>query len=276
MRGLQMDTYNSFAATLVPVLLATSRDEGTSVPADARAFTREAVDLLRNWNYHEDADSPAAAYYNAVWSNLLHLTFADEPRGAVQPEGGSRWFEVVGSLLADEESPFWDDKRTPTVVEQRDQILGQAMYQARVELTAHLGKDPRSWRWGALHQLSLQAQPFSGSSVPAPVRSLFDIGSFRLGGGSSLVDANGWDASIPGNYSVNVVPSMRMVVDLQHLDASTWVDLTGVSGHPWSPHFSDQTKRWVEGEAYPWPFSRKAVEEAETDRLVLEPGPDTS
>jgi penicillin G amidase len=276
MTTLQLDTYNSFAATLVPVLLATSLDDGTSVPPEARAFTREAVELLRDWDYREDADSAAAAYYNAVWSNLLRLTFADEPRGAVQAEGGGRWFEVVGALLQDPESSFWDHKGTPTVVEQRDQIIGQALYEARLELTAHLGKDPASWQWGALHQLSLEAKPLGAESLPGPVRWLFNADSVRVGGGSSLVNANGWDASVPGNYEVNHVPSMRMVLDLGDLDASRWVDLTGVSGHPWSPHYGDQTDDWADGRTFGWPFFRKAVEDAESDTLILEPAPEGS
>lgn len=274
--ALQTDSFNGFAPTLVPALLQPSLiDEGTSVPPDARAFTREAVDLLRDWDYVEDPDSAAAAYFNAVWSNVLHLTFGDEPRGALQPEGGSRWFEVVSTLLETPDSLWWDDQTTPTVVEQRDQILGQALYQARVELTADLGKDPGDWRWGDLHRLQLRANPLGGESLPGPVQWLFNPGSVRLGGGTSVVNANGWDASARRNYDVNWVPSMRMVVDLSDFDASTWVDLTGVSGHPWSPHYGDQTDAWAEGRSYPWPFSREAVEEAEEDTLVLRPTPAT-
>jgi penicillin amidase len=272
MSQLQMDSYNPFAATLVPALLQPSLvNDGTSVPAEGREFTREAVDLLRDWDYVQDPDSPAAAYFNAVWSNLLHLTFGDEPRGAVQPDGDSRWFEVVTNLLEDPESQWWDNQTTPTVVEQRDQILGEALYKARVELTADLGKHPESWRWGQLHQLQLEQQPLGGESVPGLVRWLFNPAPVQLGGGASIVNATGWNAADPRDYSVNWVPSMRMVIDLSDFDASTWVDLTGVSGHPWSPYYSDQLKAWSEGDTYPWPFTRGAVEKAEKKTLVLAP-----
>ncbi len=73
------------------------------------------------------------------------------------------------------------------------------------------------------------------------------------------------------DYSVTGLPSMRMVVDLADLDASTWVDLTGISAHPWSPHYGDQTQAWAAGETFPWPFSRGAVDEAGQNTLLLRP-----
>ena len=55
---------------------------------------------------------------------------------------------------------------------------------------------------------------------------------------------------------------MRMVVSLADLDESRWVNLTGVSGHPFSDHYTDQTDLWAEGETLPWAFSADAVEDA--------------
>ena len=67
-------------------------------------------------------------------------------------------------------------------------------------------------------------------------------------------------------------PSMRMVVSLADLDDSRWVNLTGVSGHPFSDHYTDQTDLWAEGETLPWAFSPDAVEDAAEDTLTLVPG----
>ncbi len=75
--------------------------------------------MLRGWDYTQPADSPEAAYYNAVWSNLLSLTFDDQLPEDVQPSGGARWFEVMRGLLVDENSPVVgqrehaDDHRDP-------------------------------------------------------------------------------------------------------------------------------------------------------------------
>jgi penicillin amidase len=65
---------------------------------------------------------------------------------------------------------------------------------------------------------------------------------------------------------------MRMVVSLADLDDSTWVNLTGASGHAFDSHYTDQTDLWAEGRAPRWPFSRPAVVQAARDTLRLVPG----
>ena len=67
------------------------------------------------------------------------------------------------------------------------------------------------------------------------------------------------------------VPSMRQVVDLGDLDRSTWVNLTGNSGHAYHKNYGDQIPAWIDGEQYPWPFSQRAVLEAASDSLTLVP-----
>jgi penicillin amidase len=281
MSELQNDTRNAMAEALVPSLLAAPPSDVDN--AASRQFTAEAVELLRDWDHTQPAaqsdedpehTSAAAAYFNAVWSNLLRLTFQDQLPASIHPDGGGRWFRVVTDLLAQKDSPWWDDATTPTITESRDQVIGQALKDARLELTASLGKDPTKWEWGKLHTLQLQHRPLGGEGLPGPVRALFNSDERRMGGGSAIVLANGWDAAEQGSYTVDWVPSMRMVVDLDDLDRSTWVDLTGVSGHPWSGHYGDQTDAWAAGETFPWPFSRRQVERAAEDTLVLEPVPE--
>ncbi|MEJ7834024.1 MAG: penicillin acylase family protein, partial [Nocardioides sp.] len=48
--------------------------------------------------------------------------------------------------------------------------------------------------------------------------------------------------------------------------------LTGVSGHPYSDHYTDQTDLWAEGRTLPWAFGRDAVDAAGEDTLMLVPG----
>jgi penicillin amidase len=273
MASLQMDTRNGFAPVLVPFLLAAPMQVGPEITPEARDFTRSAVELLRGWDFTQPPDSAAAAYYNAVWTELLHLTFSDDLPDAALPQGGSRWFEVLRSLLQDRDSPWWDDRSTPTVVENRDQVISQALVEARLDLTSRLGKDPARWQWGRLHSLQLRQSPLGGDRVPAPLAALFDTDVLEVGGGTSVVDATSWDATEDG-FAVTALPTMRMVVDLGDLDASTWVDLTGISGHPWDSHYGDQLGAWAAGEQFPWPFGREAVEEAADDTLVLRPAPD--
>ena len=66
---------------------------------------------------------------------------------------------------------------------------------------------------------------------------------------------------------------MRMVLSLADWDASTWVALTGVSGHPTSAHYTDQTDLLVSGGSLPFLFDRDAVADASEDELTLRPAP---
>ena len=91
---------------------------------------------------------------------------------------------------------------------------------------------------------------------------------------AASVNATGWDAF--DGYTVDFAPSMRMVVSMADLDESRWVNLTGVSGHPFSDHYTDQTDLWARGDTLPWPFTREAVEESAEHTLTLEPADPTA
>jgi penicillin amidase len=119
-----------------------------------------------------------------------------------------------------------------------------------------------------MHTLLVQNQTFGKSGI-APIEAIFNRGPVETAGGDSIVNATGWIASV--GYEVDWVPSMRMVLDLSDLDASTWVNLTGNSGHAYHPNYVDQLDAWVAGEQFPFPFSREAVEAATTDTLTLTP-----
>jgi penicillin amidase len=262
MAALQLDTTNPMAETLVPYLL----DIG-DLP---NPYYRNAQRLLRDWDGTSPADSAPAAYFNVVWSKLLELTFHDDLREELWPDGGNRWVSVVTQLLDKPADPWWDDTATDEV-ETRDDILRAAQLQARDELTRLEARNPAEWTWGRLHRLELEESTL-GTSGTGAVEWLVNRGPWEVGGGGAAVDATAWDAA--EGYAVTSAPSMRMVVSLGDLDESRWINLTGVSGHPGSDHSTDQTDLWAEGETLPWVFSQDAVEAAGTDTLVLVPGPE--
>ena len=256
---LQLDTFNGLAPTLVPYLLDIPLPDG---------YSSDGQRLLANWDFQARADSPAAAYFNVVWSNLLKLTFQDELRKSLWPDGGGRWWEAVSGLLKKPDDAWWDDRRTDDVVETRDDILREAMLDARDELTKREALDPAEWSWGRLHRMNLHEQTLGESGIGL-VERLFNRNGYRMSGGGAVVDATAWDAGV--GYAVTAAPSMRMVVSLGALDSSRWINLTGVSGHPASSHYSDQTDLYVDGRTLPWAFSRSAVDAATEDTLTLVP-----
>ncbi|KPI00945.1 Acyl-homoserine-lactone acylase [Actinobacteria bacterium OK074] len=296
MRQMQLDNSSEIAKLLVPKLLKIDISDPS---------VREAQKLLEGWDYTQDSDSAAAAYFNAVWRNILLLAFgdklpkelrvkgqclsvepandtgpADEDRKVrecgerdadeAQPDGGDRWFEVVRNIINDQNNAWWQSPKSGTdnATTTRDQLFARAMKDARWELTAKLGKDIDTWSWGRLHRLFLNNQTL-GTDGPAVIKYMLNRGPWELDGGQATVNATGWNAA--GGYSAVWVPSMRMVVDLSDLDNSKWINLSGASGHAYSAHYTDQTGLWVKGELLSWSFSKKAVDESTSDTLTLEP-----
>ncbi|MFI8832263.1 penicillin acylase family protein [Streptomyces afghaniensis] len=296
MRQMQLDNSSEIARLLVPTLLKIDPENKD---------VREAQKLLEGWDYTQDADSAAAAYFNAVWRNILKLAFgnklpkelrvkgqclwvkpvnttgpADEAEDVrecgerdpdqAQPDGGDRWFEVVRKLMDQPDSDWWKTPKAGTRpgAVNRDQLFRRAMIDARWELTAKLGKDIDTWTWGRLHRLFLKNQTL-GTEGPGFVQYALNRGPWELSGGEATVNATGWNAA--GGYGVVWVPSMRMVVNLGDLDKSRWINLSGASGHAYSAHYVDQTDKWADGELLPWSFSDKAVEDGTQDKLVLKP-----
>ncbi|MCX5604133.1 penicillin acylase family protein [Streptomyces phaeochromogenes] len=296
MRQMQLDNSSEIAKLLVPKLLKID-------VADKNV--REAQKLLEGWNYTQDADSAAAAYFNATWRNILKLAFgnklpkelrvedqclsvepvdstgpADEDRrvrecgqreaDSAQPDGGDRWFEVVRKILDDEDNDWWSAPatRTDPAVDTRDELFKRALTDARWELTAKLGKGIDTWSWGRLHRLYLKNQTL-GLEGPGFLKYMLNRGPYNMSGGEAAVNATGWNAA--GGYTVVWVPSMRMVVNLEDFDKSKWINLTGASGHAYSAHYVDQTGKWIDGELLPWVSTERAVDAKTSDTLVLKP-----
>lgn len=297
MRTMQMDNSSEIAKLLTPYLLKIDISD---------PYVREAQKLLEGWDYTQEPDSGAAAYFNAVWRNVLKLAVGNKlPKelriegeclsvlpadstapdddltervrecgqrdaDSAQPDGGDRWYEVVRLLLKDADDEWWRSPatRTDEATDTRDELLGRAMEDARWELTAEMGKDASSWSWGRLHQLTLKNQTL-GTEGPGFLQFILNRGPWNLGGGEAAVNATGWNAA--SGYDVVWVPSMRMVLNVGEWDKSRWINLTGASGHAYSAHYTDQTDKWAEGQLLDWAYGPEAVEAATVDTLTLIP-----
>ncbi|QPP08371.1 penicillin acylase family protein [Streptomyces bathyalis] len=300
MQTLQMDNSSEIAKLLVPRLLKINIEDG---------YVREAQQLLEGWNYTQDADSAPAAYFNAVWRNMLLLAFGNKlpkelrvkgdclnvrptdesgpvedlrgkPRlvrecgmrdtASAQPDGGDRWYEVVRKLMKDEDSDWW---KTPG-------NNGRPGDRNLDDLLAHAMKNAR---WELTSKLGKDIDSWSwgrlhhlmlknqtiGTDGPGFMQFLLNRGPWDLGGGKDAVNATGWNAA--GGYDVIWAPSMRMVVNLDNFDKSRWINLTGASGHAYNPHYVDQMDKWSEGALLPWAFSQRAVEKGTDEKMALTP-----
>jgi penicillin amidase len=162
---------------------------------------------------------------------------------------------------------WWDNAKTSTV-EARNDSVRTAMKSAAAYIDSKFGSDAKSWQWGKLHQLNLQ-NPTFGSSGIGPIEWLFNRGPYNVSGGPGIVNAIGWNAA--DGYTVDAVPSMRQVLDVSNWDHSTWVQLTGESGHAFNSWYVDQTPLWQNGTQFAWAYSRAAVDTAGKYTLTLQP-----
>jgi penicillin amidase len=249
-----------FAADLVPILLK------IKVPDP---WVVEGQRTLVGWDYAATKDSAAAAYFNVICHNIFKLTFRDElPEEDLWPTGGDRWYAVLAILIKQPANPWWDDVRTPDKIETRDDILLAAMTNARKEITSLMARDTDQWQWGKLHKVRLQ-NPTLGKSGISPIENLFNRGQYQVGGGPAVVNAMAFDDR--RGYAVTAAPAMRMLIDLGDLDASRWVNQSGISGHAFHRHYDDQTELWVNQRLWPFVSSRGAVEARTTTRQELLP-----
>jgi penicillin amidase len=247
------------AEKLVPLLLEVSLSDQNLT--DARA-------ILENWDYQADMDSAPAALFEVFWKNLLAATFHDDLPEFYWPGGGGYWFTIVGTMAEDPNHSWWDDQTTAEV-ENRDLIFARAFGAAVAELEDLQGNDSARWNWGGLHTITHEHDVMN--SFPL-INSLFNRGPYNASGGSSIVNATGWSALAEGNpYAIRNVPSMRMIVDLSNLQNSLTIHLTGQSGHPGSPHYTDMTDLWRMIEYHPMLWEREAVEADAEAHLVLMP-----
>ncbi|MFI9720554.1 penicillin acylase family protein [Streptomyces sp. NPDC052396] len=306
MQKMQMDNSSEIGKLLTPYLLKVKVKAANDRETQ---YVRDAQKLLKDWDYNQDADSAAAAYFNAVWRNVLKLAFGNKlPKelrvkgqclrvrpandsgpqedlngnarlvnecgerdpDSAQPDGGDRWSEVVRNILDKPDSPWWKTPDTRAVPGAHN----------RDQL---LNKAMQDARWELTAKLGKDVNSWSwgrlhqltlrnqtlGTSGPAIVRWMLNRGPWNLAGGEAAVNAAGWNAA--GGYGVVWVPSMRMVVNLADLDKSRWINLTGASGHAYNAHYYDQTDKWAKGELLPWAFSQAAVDKAGDDTLTLRP-----
>ncbi len=266
LRQIHGDNYNAMGPVLVPLLQSLDLTPEESGGSDTSDDLRQYVLLLSSWDFQDDMDSAPSALFNAFWRHLVVRTFADDlPTGWLPDD--SRGFAVVSRLVDAPHSPWWDDRGTPAP-EDRDTIFRLALGDAVAELKGALGKEPSNWAWGDLHTATFKNQTLGESGIP-PIEALFNRGPFRVGGGTSIINATGWDPE--AGYEVQWLPSERMIVDLADFDASLWIHPTGQSGHAFHPHYIDMADLWRLIQYRPMRWSQEAVASSAVNTLTLLP-----
>lgn len=239
-----------------------------NVLASARPTTatgRQALDLLQAWSGALAVDSAGAAVYEDTVVQLARLAFADKLGASLYTQylTDARPIDALYFLVTSPSSTWFTELGDPAV-NGRDAMAGAAIDAAAKDLATRLGPDMTKWRWGDLHTVSF-AHPLA---AVRPLDLIFTIGPVRRAGDGFSPNNGAFDLTKP--FAIDTHASERQIVDLGDVDASVSVIPTGESGQPFSPHWSDQTELWSNGEMKPMPLSRERLGRLE-GRLVFRP-----
>ena len=248
-------------------MLAYARHAAWSAPAGGRVG--EAARILREWDGEMSLDSTGAAIA-AVLKSEVDRRLVPDLYGAAAGSGEtldagaeSHYARSVAPALvrglAQGENDPLRRGHDLTVV------FGDALGAAVDYLTTRFGDDMSDWRWGDLHR-TLHRHPLS-DSFPAAAAQL-DPPAVKFGGGGDTPQAGGYP--LIGGFRVGSASVNRYVHDPSDWTKSRWIAPLGASGHPGSPHYTDQQQLWAAVDTVPQLWDWGEIERtAETVQSLL-------
>ena len=260
MAAIQTDIQELAAVEIVPYL----KDISFEDPA-----VQTARDRLAKWDGQMYIDLPEGALYSLFWKRLLADTFHDQLPEDLYPGGDNYWADVMYFLLKDPQNRWWDDSRTPDVVESREDILKLAFEQAYADGVKALGEDFAKWQWGSLHTITFRNATLGESGISL-IENIFNRGPFPVNGADTVVQKTCYDVNSEG-FDTDCIPAMRQVIDLGDLGSSRMIHSVGQSGHPYAAHYDDLIEKWRTFQYIPTNWTRQAAEAGEHQTLTLTP-----
>ena len=251
MRRIQADVYDLHAEPLRPLVLATL--DGADRPWSASESL--ALELLRAWDGHADADSAGAAIWNVFYQRwmrrVLQTRQSDDLTDAVMSTflGAAHWVLPDRLLHSDDLGWFTDATREATLL---------ACFADGVAwLTETLGPYPAEWEWGKIHTVTFKHPIAQGAKRLGPI---LNIGPHPVGGDCNTVNNAYWGLKEP--FAVRNGASFRLLVDLAKPtadDGALACNITGESGRIRSRHYADQTPPWLRVRFHPLGTNADAV-----------------
>lgn len=259
--ALQLGTRTDYAPGILRSWLPELRDAAQGPEEQA------LVEKLAAWQGDYPVDSVAATLFNQLLFDVVEKAFHDElSDGMFGTLLSTRALDsAVPRLAADAQSPWWDDRATPSV-ETRSDILKAAWRNSLERLTSLYGDDPAQWRWGKAHTLTHE-HPLGAQK---PLDWLFNVGPFAAPGSHEVpnnLSAQFRRAPWPVTYG----PSTRRLIDFADPAHSLGINPVGQSGVPFDRHYADQAEAFVKGEYVPQRFSEQDVVEHTKGVLRLVP-----
>ncbi|ALI06266.1 MULTISPECIES: penicillin acylase family protein [Pseudomonas] len=269
--AMQYDQSTTFAAKLKQVFEAPGMSQPLkqaieALPVADRAKAREAYTRLMAFDGRLSPTSADAAIYELFLQESMKQIFLDE----LGPDSSPAWQALVANgqlsysaqadhLLGREDSPFWDDVRTPQK-EDKAVILARSLAATINAGDSQLGGDHKAWQWGQLHRYTWKNS--NGQIVRGPLPAGGDATTLNTA-------AFAWGQ----DFSTTLAPAMRFIVDFGQPEPLMIQDGAGQSGNPVSPHYANGIDPWIKGQYQSLPLQSQNFDRAYgKTRLTLVPG----
>ena len=255
----QADTISLHAKALVPILLAHARPEA--------AADRQAVDILRGWNFDAAGASAAEAIFAAWFHHLAPTLVGDDLGPSTIVSYNSRFTFItrfVINTLAGNDST-WCDNTTTAPRETCDEAVTAALHAGVADLTERLGGDLTRWRWDAVHHAVFPHQGLDSVSALRPLLSR----SIPNGGDWSTINVA--PVAADALFEQRNVPGYREIIDLSPANDSRFLDAVGQSGHPLSKHYADFLPDWQAVKHRKMRMERADIDKGALGHLTLKP-----
>jgi penicillin amidase len=237
MLAIQKDVYSAFNLFLARQILAAAAKHPSS-----DEFTRQALNVLRNWNGQMDKAEAAPVitelFRDQISAALLLPLVSAKVRMPKPAEVVPTIFprpQALQTLLTERPQGWVRNNDWDTWVMQQ---FSAALQFGRTRLGSPVSK----WQWGRLLEWNLE-HPI-GKELPL-VNRFFDVGKMPMSGCGTCVKQT----------SQSLGPSERMVVDLGDLDKSVQNLTIGESGQVASRHYKDQWSAYYNGTSFPMEFN---------------------
>ena len=204
------------------------------------------LDALGKWKGEAEVTSVEPTIFHRWVFYMLEYTFKDELGDALFGQLLNTHFHkrLLAPLVGNENSIWWDNIETTAIVETQKSILQESFEKAIQSLTNEFGSNVSNWTWGKVHTLE-HKHPLG--EVQA-LRKYFNVGPFPVNGTREVINNMAFTYDETGAYRVTSGPSTRRVIDFSDIENSISILPTGQSGNPFSSHYDDQAKMFVNGE----------------------------
>ncbi len=206
---------------------------------------KDAMVFLKKWKGSSELDDIGPTIYNKWVYFYLKNTFEDEMGEKAFGQFLKTYLmhQVFSEHIFREHSVWWDDLRTKNKKESRSNILTKAFKEAVKALELQMGAQVSEWVWGKIHQVEYK-HPFGEI---APLKRLFNVGPIQISGSNEVINNQFFDYTATMINLVKGGPSSRRIIDFSDIENSLGILPTGQSGNPFSSHYDDQVKLFING-----------------------------